>query len=291
MTIDDKQLTELEILATKIRLDTLKSIKHMGQGHLGGSFSIVELLAVLYGNQMNINPKNPQWEERDRLVLSKGHAGVGLYSALANKGYFSKEWLWTINEGGTRLPSHPDRQKTPGVDATTGSLGQGASIAAGMATGFKMANKNNYVYLVVGDGELNEGQCWEAFQYIAHFKLNHCIVIIDDNKKQLDGPTEEIMNPFDLQKKMEAFGFYTLKVKGSDIKAIDDAIDLCKTIENQAVCIVLDSIKGQGISYFETLDANHSVKFNTEKINQVAEQAISELHQKIEGMIEDVYAK
>lgn len=284
MTIKEEQLKELELLATKIRLDTLISIKHMGQGHLGGSFSIVELLAVLYGKQMKVDPKNPQWEERDRLVLSKGHAGAGLYSALANVGYFDKEWLLTINEGGTRLPSHPDRQKTPGVDATTGSLGQGTSIAAGIATGFKQANKDNYVYLIVGDGELNEGQCWEAFQYIAHFKLNHCIVIIDDNKKQLDGETKDILDPFDLQKKMEAFGFYTLKVKGSDIQAIDNVINECKEVTDQAVCLVLDSVKGQGVPYFETLDANHSVKFITEQVNQAADQAIQTLEEKIERM-------
>lgn len=281
MTISDDQLKELELLATKIRLDTLKSIQHMGQGHLGGSFSIVELLAVLYGKQMKIYPKNPNWPDRDWLVLSKGHAGAGLYSALANVGYFDKDWLFTINEGGTRLPSHPDRLQTPGVDVTTGSLGQGTSMAAGIATGLKLANKTNDVYLIVGDGELNEGQCWEAFQYIAHAKLHHCIVIIDDNKKQLDGPTAEIMNPFDLQKKMQAFGFHTLKVKGAEIKAIDAAINDCKSIENKAVCIILDSIKGQGVPYFETLEENHSVKFNNDRVNQAAEQAVQELEAKI----------
>ena len=283
MAISEQKYHELEELAAKIRLDTLCSIKKMGQGHLGGSFSIVELLAVLYGKQLRINPQDPQWADRDRLVLSKGHAGAALYSALANTGYFDRSWLWTINEGGTRLPSHPDRWKTPGVDATTGSLGQGTSMAAGIATGLRLAGKDNFVYLIVGDGELNEGQCWEAFQYIAHFKLNQCIVIIDDNKKQLDGPTKDILDPFDIQQKMTAFGFYTEKVPGADMQAIDEAIERCKAIEDQAVCIVLDSVKGQGVPFFEELDANHSVKFTTDEINQAAEAAIKELTIKIEG--------
>ncbi|WP_144809098.1 transketolase [Enterococcus casseliflavus] len=283
MAISEQKYHELEELAAKIRLDTLCSIKKMGQGHLGGSFSIVELLAVLYGKQLRINPQDPQWADRDRLVLSKGHAGAALYSALANTGYFDRSWLWTINEGGTRLPSHPDRWKTPGVDATTGSLGQGTSMAAGIATGLRLAGKDNFVYLIVGDGELNEGQCWEAFQYIAHFKLNHCIVIIDDNKKQLDGPTKDILDPFDIQQKMTAFGFYTEKVPGADMQAIDEAIERCKAIEDQAVCIVLDSVKGQGVPFFEELDANHFVKFTTDEINQAAEAAIKELTIKIEG--------
>ncbi|MBW9325039.1 transketolase [Enterococcus casseliflavus] len=283
MAISEQEYHELERLAAKIRLDTLCSIKKMGQGHLGGSFSIVELLAVLYGKQLRVNPQDPQWADRDRLVLSKGHAGAALYSALANTGYFDRSWLWTINEGGTRLPSHPDRWKTPGVDATTGSLGQGTSMAAGIATGLRLAGKDNFVYLIVGDGELNEGQCWEAFQYIAHFKLNHCIVIIDDNKKQLDGPTKDILDPFDIQQKMTAFGFYTEKVPGADMHAIDEAIERCKAIEDQAVCIVLDSVKGQGVPFFEELEANHSVKFTTDEINQAAEAAIKELKIKIEG--------
>lgn len=283
MAISEQKYHEFEELAAKIRLDTLCSIKKMGQGHLGGSFSIVELLAVLYGKQLRINPQDPQWVDRDRLVLSKGHAGAALYSALANTGYFDRSWLWTINEGGTRLPSHPDRWKTPGVDTTTGSLGQGTSMAAGIATGLRLAGKDNFVYLIVGDGELNEGQCWEAFQYIAHFKLNHCIVIIDDNKKQLDGPTKDILDPFDIQQKMTAFGFYTEKVPGADMQAIDEAIERCKAIEDQAVCIVLDSVKGQGVPFFEELDANHSVKFTTDQINQAAEAAIKELTIKIEG--------
>lgn len=275
MNIEEK--IELENLATKIRIDSVEAIQHMGAGHIGGSLSIVSLLAVLYGKQMKYDPKNPQWKERDLLVMSKGHAGTAWYSVLAEVGFFPKEWLFTINQGGTNLPSHPDRNKTPGVDATTGSLGQGTSVAAGIATGLKLQNKDNYVYLIVGDGELNEGQCWEAFQYLAHFKLNRCIVIIDENKKQLDGPSREIMNPFDISEKMRAFGFYTTSAKGDDIEGIDHAINELKTIENQAVCLVLDSIKGQGIPFFEEMKDNHSVKFDNDAINNATDEILIQL--------------
>lgn len=183
----------------------------------------------------------------------------------------------TLNQGGTKLPSHPDRNKTSGIDATTGSLGQGTSIAAGIATGMKLNKKDTYVYLIVGDGELNEGQCWEAFQYLAHFQLNRCIVIIDENKKQLDGPNTKIMNPFDIQEKMQAFGFQTFKVKGNDLIAIDEAIESCKKIKHHAVCIILDSVKGQGVPFFEEMADNHSVKFNNEAIFKETELLLNDL--------------
>lgn len=273
---------EIQQFANQIRLDTLKTLLHMKQGHLGGAFSIVELLAVLYGKHMKHDPKNPKWVDRDWLVLSKGHAAIGVYSTLANLGYFPKEWLATVNQGGTNLPSHPDRLKVPGIDATTGSLGQGTSLGAGIATGMRLKEQDNYVYLIVGDGELNEGQCWEAFQYLAHFKLNNCIVIIDDNKKQLDGPTTEVMNPFDLKKKMEAFGFETFMTPGADIQAIDETIEKAKEVEDSAVCIILDSIKGQGVPYFEQLADNHSVKFDNADNLEAAEKAIEELEAIVE---------
>lgn len=275
------QYSKLKRLATNIRIDTIESISSIGAGHIGGSLSIVELLAVLYGKQLNYDTKNPSWEERDRFVLSKGHAGPALYSTLAEVGFFDKSWLMTLNEGGTNLPSHPDRNKTPGVDATTGSLGQGTSVAAGIATGLKLKKIEAYVFLVVGDGELNEGQCWEAFQYIAHFKLNNCIVIIDENKKQLDGTTQEILNPFDIKEKMKAFGFKTFSAKGNDIEDIDSTIEKCKKIKDSAVCIVMDSIKGQGVEFFETMKDNHSVKFNDEIVMKKTKQIIQDLKKEL----------
>ena len=268
---------ELEILSANIRIDILKMIEKAKQGHIGGSLSIVELLAVLYGKQLRYDPKNPLDAMRDRVVLSKGHAGPALYSALANVGFFDKSMLVTLNEGGTDLPSHPDRNKTPGVDVTTGSLGQGTSVAAGMAKAMKMDQSDRYVYLIVGDGELNEGQCWEAFQFVAHYKLNNCLVFIDDNKMQIDGTTKAVMNPFDLIKKMEAFGFYSVRVKGDDLVAIDGAIEAAKQREDQPTCVVLDTVKGQGVPYYEEMGvANHSVKF-TEEVVANNQKAIAAL--------------
>ncbi|MGX8832839.1 transketolase [Amedibacillus sp. YH-ame6] len=271
-----KEKKDLQVLGAQIRIHILQMLEHRGYGHLGGAMSIVEVLSVLYGKQMHINPKQPKMEDRDRLVLSKGHAGPALYSVLAQMGYFDKEMLYTLNEGGTILPSHPDRLKTPGVDMTTGSLGQGTSAAAGIAMGLRMNKSNRYVYLMVGDGELNEGQCWEAFQFIAHYKLNNCIVFIDDNKRQLDGYTKDVINPFSIVDKMEAFGFHTQCVKGDDVEAIDSAINRAKEVQDQAVCIVLDTIKGQGIPYFEEMLSNHSVKFGEEEKN-ATHLAIEEL--------------
>ncbi len=273
----ETNISDLEKMAAGVRYDILNMLLKCGAGHLGGSFSIVELLCALYGRQMKHDPLNPQWTGRDYLVLSKGHAGPALYATLAHQGYFPKDQLDTLNCGGTNFPSHPDRLKTLGVDATTGSLGQGTSQGAGIAYGLKLANKDNHVYLIVGDGELNEGQCWEAFQFIAHYRLDNLVVIIDDNKKQLDGYTKDVMNPFDISMKMEAFGFYTMKVKGDDIAAIDLALDYLKTVKSTAKCIVLDTIKGQGIDYFEKLMDNHSVKFESQKNHEAAIKALAQL--------------
>lgn len=273
--------TELKKFSAQIRIDVLKMLKHRRYGHLGGSLSIVELLSVLYGKHMDVDPKNPHKEDRDYLVLSKGHAGPGLYSTLANMGYFEKEMLYTLNDIGTNLPSHPDRLKTPGVDATTGSLGQGTSVATGIAYGLRIEKSDKKVYLIVGDGELNEGQVWEAFQFIAHHKLNEVIVFIDDNKMQLDGTTEEIMNPFNIAEKMRAFGFHTQEVDGSDEEAIDKAIEKAKEVKDQAVCIVLDTIKGQGFPYFYNDPGNHSPKFNDE-VDEETDKIISQLENFIE---------
>lgn len=285
--MDKQEIMELKKLSAGIRMNILKMLKWRTYGHLGGAMSIVELLSVLYGKQMRHDPKNPQWPERDYLVLSKGHAGPALYSVLARQGYFPEELLYTLNEGGTLLPSHPDRLRTPGVDATTGSLGQGTSVAAGLGYALRQEGSDQYVYLIVGDGELNEGQCWEAFQFLAHYRLNHVIVCIDENKRQLDGYTKAVMDPFDIQEKMRAFGFYTQKVKGDDEEAISEAIDRAKNVRDQAVCIVLDTIKGQGVPYFEQMEDNHSVKFK-EADNRAAEEAIEALEKFISGEVKEV---
>ena len=179
MEKNNEKLKEMKKMSNNIRIHTLKSLTNLGFGHYGGSLSIVETLGVLYGGVMNLDVNNPNWEERDYFVLSKGHAGPALYSALALKGFFPLEELMKLNENGTTLPSHPDRLKTKGVDATTGSLGQGISIATGIAKSLKMDKKENRVFSIIGDGEMNEGQCWEAFQFIAHHNLNNLVIFLD----------------------------------------------------------------------------------------------------------------
>lgn len=278
-----EELSELKLLAAKIRRDVLVMLEKVGSGHLGGSMSIVELMSVLYGRRLNYDPKNPRWEDRDRVVLSKGHAGPAWYAALAESGFFDREMLLTLNEGGTNLPSHPDRTKTPGVDMTTGSLGQGTSTATGIAAALRLRGSKSRVYLIVGDGELNEGQCWEAFEFLAHNKLSNCTVVIDWNKRQLDGTCEEVMNPFDIAEKMRAFGFAVQRVNGQDIEALDEALAAAEAVTDQATCVVMDTVKGAGIPFFETYPGNHSVKFSVPEVKQAADEAIAKFEAYIEG--------
>ena len=263
---------ELKLLkrnSARIRACLLRLLRAKKGGHVGGSLSIVEALSVLYTRYMRYDPKNPQDPNRDYLVLSKGHAGPGLYSALSVFGFFPEDELKTMNEGGTRFPSHPDRLRTPGVDATTGSLGQGISMAAGLGYALKLEGSDQYVYAIVGDGELNEGQCWEAFQFIANYRLNRVVVMIDLNKRQLDGYTRDVMEPFDVAAKMQAFGFRVRTAAGADEADIADCLDWARSVEGQAVCIVLDSVKCQGVPYFEQMADNHSVKFKEADIAAV----------------------
>ncbi len=264
---------EMEKFSKRIRKETLKMLLHRGFGHLGGAMSIVETLAVLY-TRMKVDPTNPKLDDRDYLVLSKGHAGPALYSTLALKGFFDLELLNTLNNNGTLLPSHPDRNLTPGIDMTTGSLGQGISAAVGIAIGLQRKGSQRKVYCIVGDGELNEGQCWEAIQFAAHNNLNNFTLLIDENKKQLDGTTKEICKAFDLAKKLESFGFDTRRVNGASIEEIDKAISV--ESEKSPKCIVLDTIKGQGVEYFEKLKANHHIRF-TEEMKEILKSEIEKL--------------
>ena len=257
-------LNEVQRYATEIRVETLKALTNLGFGHYGGSMSVVETLAVLYGAVMNIDPSDPEWEARDNFVLSKGHAGPALYSALALKGYFPREDLATLNQNGTHFPSHPDRLLTRGVDATTGSLGQGVSIATGMALAHRLNKNKNRVFCILGDGELNEGQCWEAFQFIAHHNLNNLTLFIDYNKQQLDGTLDEVIKPFDLKVKFSAFGFDVVSVKGDDIAAIYDVVAPVRTSEQRPRVVILDSIKGQGVPYIEQLSNSHHLRLTAE---------------------------
>lgn len=278
-------LQKLELFRDEVRLKTLKELHHLGFGHYGGSLSIVEALAVLYGEVMKLDPANPKWEERDYFILSKGHGGPGLYATLAAKGYFPEEVLYTLNQNGTKLPSHPDKNLTPGVDMTTGSLGQGISAAVGVALSHKLSNKENYTYCIVGDGELNEGQCWEAIQFAAHHKLNRLFVFVDDNKKQLDGLTKDIIDPLDFEEKFNAFGFYTMKVDGSSLQEIYEAIEKGKAQKNKPIAIILDTVKGQGVPYLEEKADNHHIR-PSEADEAAILSAIAELETKLGKAVE-----
>jgi len=252
-----KQKKELMEFACRIRIGIVEEIKARGFGHIGGSLSIADLLAVLYGEIMNYDPKNPKMEDRDKLVCSKGHAGPAVYAALALKGFFPYENLKTLNQPGTNLPSHCDRKKTPGIDMTTGSLGQGTSLAVGIALGDKLKGRNCRTFLIVGDGETNEGQVWEAAMFTAAKKVNNLVWIIDNNKKQLDGYTCDVLNIFNLEEKFRAFGFDAITVDGNDVEQVYEA--LSRKAIDKPIAIVLNTVKGKGIKEIEEAAGNHSM--------------------------------
>lgn len=274
-----KECTDLNKFAVEIRKNIMISIASVGKGHVGGSLSIVELLAVLYGKEMKIDPKDPKWEDRDTIVISKGHSGPAMYAALALKGYFPKETLTTLNENGTILPSHTDRLKTPGVDMSTGSLGQGASTALGLALADKKdGNNDRYTYLVLGDGECQEGQVWESLLFASHQNVNNLITFVDNNKKQLDGYTEDICNIESFAKKFEAFGYNAIEVEdGHDVSQIYTAIKQAKENKEKPSAIILNTIKGKGVTFYEEMLLNHSAGVTEENL----QAAIDELDMKL----------
>ena len=267
-------MTSLEQIAKEIRILTVKCIASLGSGHIGGSMSIVDVLTALYYKEMNVDPKNPLMEGRDRLVVSKGHAGPAVYATLAHKGYFPESELYTLNKYGTNLPSHCDMNKTPGVDMTTGSLGQGLSCALGLALGSKIKNDNATIYAIIGDGESQEGQIWEAAFFASHKKLDNLIVFLDYNKMQLDGTLEEVNDSGNMYDKFKSFGFDTYSIDGHNIDEIIATIEKAKTVKGMPHMIVLNTIKGKGVSFAEAAKANsHSMPVSKEAL----EEAIKEL--------------
>lgn len=266
-----------EIFALKIRIETLKALANLGFGHVGGAMSIADTVAVLYEGVMNIDPKNPNWQDRDWLICSKGHGGPAIYSALALKRYFPVEDLLTLNKPGTNLPSHCDRNLTIGVDMTTGSLGQGASTAVGVALGNKMDKRENTTYLILGDGELQEGQVWEAAMFASQQKLDNLIAFVDNNKQQLDGYTKDINDLLDIKKKFESFGWQAFQVDGANVEDIIEAIENAKLSKGKPSVIVLDTIKGKGCSFAEgVLDNHHMVvkKDEADKAIEILNEAL-----------------
>ena len=263
MTTETK---ELKALAAKIRIAALTAINSIGSGHTGGALSIADALAVLYGREMRVDPANPSWPERDKLVCSKGHAGPAVYGTLAVKGFFPYEELRTLNQGGTRLPSHCDRNKTPGIDMTTGSLGQGVSLACGMALGEKLRGRDSRVFLIVGDGETNEGQVWEGFSFASAKKLGNLVVLLDWNKRQLDGWTVDIHDMGDFEAKFKAFGFDTVKVNGNDVDELAAALERTRKGGDKPYAIIMDTVKGAGIKEVAETAMNHTYPVTDENL-------------------------
>ena len=260
--MDAAKKKELQKLALKIRIAEIEEFKSLGFGHIGGSLSITDALAVLYGAVMNVDPKDPKKEDRDKLVCSKGHAGPAVYAALAVKGYFPYDDIKTLNKPGTNFPSHCDRLKTTGVDMTTGSLGQGTSLAVGMALGDRLKGLDSRTFLIVGDGESDEGQVWEAAMFTGAKKVTNLVWLIDDNKKQLDGYTKDIIYQRDYVAKFEAFGFDAERVNGNDVEEVYEA--LTRPVGDKPRAIILDTVKGAGVKEVEETMNNHSMTKDTE---------------------------
>ena len=260
--LSQEEIIELRVLAAQIRKGALTAIGSYGKGHLGGSMSIAELIAVLYGKVARVDPERPDWPDRDRVVLSKGHAGPALYAALAIRGYFPSEWLPTMNRGDSRLPSHADRNLTPGVDFSTGPLAQGFSMAVGTALGARLRNKDFTTYAIIGDGECDEGQVWEAALFGAHHKLSNLIAFLDFNKQQNDGFTVDICDKGDLGAKFREFGWTVQYVDGHDVAAIHQAIITAQAEDAQPSMIVLDTLKGKGCQVAEQAVICHALPFS-----------------------------
>jgi transketolase len=268
-----KQLAELSETARQVRADVLTMLNRVASGHTGGSLSAVEMLTSLYCATMNHDPKNPKWEDRDRFVLSKGHAAPALYSILARCGYFDPEEFKSFRRLGGSLQGHPDMNTTPGVEISTGSLGQGLSIANGMAIGLKLDKKKARVYVLMGDGEIEEGQIWEAAMSAAHYKIDNLCALLDHNGLQIDGTVKEIMNIEPVADKWRAFGWHVFEVDGHDMEAILDAFHKADKIKGKPSIIICKTIKGKGVSFFENKVEYHGVAPTDEEL----EEALKEL--------------
>ena len=265
--MDAVRRKELALQAMKIRTVGLEMVKTAHSGHIGGAFSLSEIMSVLYFEKMNIRPEDPKWEDRDRFVLSKGHCTVALYPTLALRGFFDVELLKTFRKVDGHLSGHAEMKYVPGVDMSTGSLGQGFSTAVGMALAGKLSGKDYYTYSVLGDGEIQEGQIWEACMYAGAHKLDNLIGIVDNNKVQLDGTVKEILDTGDLVAKFESFGFHVQSIDGHDVEEIADAIDAAKATPGKPHMIIANTVKGKGISFMEGRSAWHGQTPNDEQFD------------------------
>lgn len=256
---------QLQITACKVRMGVIQGVYSAKSGHPGGSLSASDLFTYLYFKEMRVDPKNPKANNRDRFVLSKGHTAPGLYATLALKGFFPVEELSTLRHIGSRLQGHPNMNTVPGIDMSTGSLGQGVSTACGMALGAKMRGTDERVYTLLGDGEIQEGQVWEAMMFAAHYKLDNLVVIIDNNGLQIDGPVAEVMSPYPIPEKLKAFGLEVMEIDGHDFDQIEAAFEQAKTVKGKPFAIVMKTVKGKGVSYMENQVGWHGTAPNAEQ--------------------------
>ena len=266
--MDTKRKTELQEIARQIRVGIIDAVYSAKSGHPGGSLSIADVLAYLYFEELNIDPKNPDWEGRDRMVLSKGHCAPGLYSALAHRGYFPVEDLKTFRKTSSYLQGHPDMKHTPGVDMTSGSLGQGASTSCGMALANKIDNTSVRVYAILGDGEIEEGQVWEAAMFAGHYRLSNLCWLVDYNGLQIDGPVAEVMNSAPIPEKFHAFKWNVVECDAHDFDSIEAAYKAARACTDRPTVIISHSIKGKGVSYMENSVAWHGAAPNAEQYEQ-----------------------
>ena len=266
------QVEQLQKMAKTVRKEIIEQVYKAQSGHPGGSLSIADILTVLYFNELNIDPKNPKWDNRDRVVLSKGHCSPALYSCLANRGFFEIKELEEFRSIEGKLQGHPDMNKVLGVDMTTGSLGQGLSAANGMAIAAKLDKKNYRVYCILGDGEIEEGQVWEAAMTANKYKLDNLCVIIDNNNLQIDGTVDKVMSIYPLKEKWENFGFETIEIDGHNIEEIIKSFEVAKNIKDKPTCIIAKTIKGKGISFMENEVQWHGKAPNEEQYKQAIKE-------------------
>lgn len=275
--MESNKIAELQKTAVQLKLDILEEVFNAASGHPGGSMSIAEILTYLYFVEMNVDPKNPKMEDRDRFVMSKGHCAPALYAVLAEKGYFPKEDLKTLRKIDSYLQGHPDMKGVPGVDMTTGSLGLGISAACGMALSGKIYNKDYRVYAILGDGELGEGQVWEAAMFAGHYKLDNLCAFIDYNGLQIDGKTEDVMNSNPIDEKFKAFNWNVIVIDAHDFGQIEAAVENAKKTKGKPTMVVCKSIKGKGVSFMENQAGWHGKAPNAEEYAKAVEELKAQL--------------
>ncbi len=284
--MEAKRVKELSIIANRVRKHAITGVYSAKSGHPGGSCSVADILTTLYFDKMNVDPKNPKNPDRDRFVLSKGHCAPALYGVLAERGFFATEEMVNLRKLGHYLQGHPDMKGVPGVDMSTGSLGQGVSAANGMALAAKLDKKDYRVYTVTGDGELEEGQVWEAAMFAAHYKLDNLTLFVDHNGLQIDGEITAVMNPNPVGDKYASFGWHVIAVDGHDIGAISDAIEEAKTIKGKPTCIVCETVKGKGVSFMENKAGWHGTAPKEDEYKAAMaelDKAIEELEVEVNG--------